>query len=198
MLLQEGERSLPGEFRGRLVVAHRDRGVFFPKVQLRGYFRLLVGMLDDLSAVIAEGRRQAVELRGREKGEAAAEAVADDSGRAALFGVVDRRLNVLHHRSPIGTSDELAGIGDFVGRVAAFEIRMLSVEDCGRNRRIALSGETVADRANVMVDAEYFLNDDDPALRGSARFGTISAQLEIVRGDKRKMLTQDYVLLRLQ
>ena len=93
--------------------------------------------------------------------------------RPAFLEFVDRGLNVAQHRAPIRIGDEFARIGDLVGRVAGFEIRLLAVEHRRRQRRIAFAGETVADRADVMIDAENFLNDDDAALRrlpaGSAR-----------------------------
>jgi hypothetical protein len=58
---------------------------------------------------------------------------------------------------------------------------MLPIKDGGRDRRIALTGKAVAHRANVMIDAEYLLNDDDPALGRSARLSPIGAEFEIVR-----------------
>ena len=94
---------------------------------------------------------------------------------------VDRGLHVAQHRAPIGIGDELARIGDLVGRIAAFEIRLLTVEHRGRQRRIAFAGQPVAHRADVMIDAEDFLNDDDAALGFSGRIGAIGAELEIVR-----------------
>jgi hypothetical protein len=61
---------------------------------------------------------------------------------------------------------------------------MLPIEDRGRYCGVALAGETVTHRANVMIDAEYLLNDDDPALERSARLGPIGAEFEIVRSGK--------------
>ena len=91
----------------------------------------------------------------------------------SFLSVVDRGLHVAQHRAPIRIGDELARVGDLVGRVAAFEIRLLAVEHRRSERGVAFAGQPVADRADVMIDAEDFLNDDDAALglapAGSAR-----------------------------
>src|SRR5580700_6646692 len=43
-------------------VAHRDRSVLLAEMHLHGDFRLLIGVLGDLAAVIANGGGEAVEL----------------------------------------------------------------------------------------------------------------------------------------
>jgi hypothetical protein len=45
-----------------------------------------------------------------------------------------------------------------------------------------------------MVDAEYFLNNDDAAFGRAARIGAIGAELETIRGGQREMLTQEILL----
>ena len=87
----------------------------------------------------------------------------------------------LHHRVPIGLGDEVARVLDLVRRVAAFEILLRAVEQRRRHRGIAFAREPVADRADVMIDAENFLNDDDAALRRAGRIGAIGAELETCR-----------------
>src|SRR5262249_15862051 len=89
---------------------------------------LLVGVLGDLPAVIADGSREAVELAGREKGDRAAHAEAHDGDRSFLLELVDRRLRVALHRAPIGVGDEFARIGDLVRRIAGLEVLFLTVE----------------------------------------------------------------------
>ena len=69
---------------------------------------------------------------------------------------------------------------DLGGRVAAFEIGLDAVENRRRNRGIALRREPVAQVADVMVDAEYFLNDHDCALRLARRIGAVAAELEAI------------------
>ena len=86
---------------------------------------------------------------------------------------IDRSLGVAQHRGPVGIGDECARIGDFIRRVAALEIRLGAIEDRRRDRDIARGGDTVADRADVVIDAKDLLDHHDGALRarlrGSAR-----------------------------
>src|SRR5262249_39854243 len=111
-----------------LDVAHRDRGILVAEMHLRRDFRLLVGVLGDLSAVIADGSREAVELAGRQKGDRASHAEAHDGDRPFLLELVDRRLRVAQHCAPIGIGDEFARIGDLVRRIAGFEVLLLTIE----------------------------------------------------------------------
>ena len=53
-----------------------------------------------------------------------------------------------------------------------------------------VAGEPVADRADVVIDAENFLDDDHGALRRAGRIGAIGAELELVCGSQRELLTQ--------
>ena len=102
----------------------------------------------------------------------------------ALLRLVDCGLHVAQHCTPIGIGDELAGIGDFVRRIAALEIRLLAIEYRGSNCRVAIGGEAVAYRADVVIDAKDFLDDDDAALGRPARVGAIGAEFETVRRNK--------------
>ena len=61
---------------------------------------------------------------------------------------------------------------------------MLTIEQSRCYGDVALAGETVAHRANVMIDAENFLNDDDAALGCPARLSAIGAEFEAIRSDK--------------
>src|SRR5216684_7217038 len=110
----------------RVDVAHRDRGVLVAEMHLGRHLRLLVGVLGDLAAVIADRGGEAVELAGREEGDGAPHAEAHDRHRSALLELVDRGLHVLEHRAPIRIGDELARIGNLVRRIAAFEILLLA------------------------------------------------------------------------
>ena len=107
---------------------------------------------------------------------------------------VDRGLHVAQHRAPIRIGDEFARIGDLVGRVAAFEIRLLAIEHRRRQRRIAFAGQPIAHRADVMIDAENLLDEDDAALGLAGRIGAIGAEFETVGRRQCKMLTQAILL----
>jgi hypothetical protein len=86
------------------------------------------------------------------------------------------------------------GIGDLVRRVAALEILSLPVEQGRRHGGVALAGQPIADRADVMIDAEDFLDDHDAALGGARRVGAIGAQLKLVCGCEREVLAQGDLL----
>src|SRR5580698_1008400 len=66
-------------------VAHRDRRIFLAEMQLRRHVRLLVGVLGDLAAVIADSGRQPVELSSGKEGDRAAHTEADDGYRTVLL-----------------------------------------------------------------------------------------------------------------
>src|SRR5262245_49473712 len=159
-------------------------------MHLRRDFRFFVRVLGDLAAVIADRSRESVESASGQERDRAAHAEAHDADRTVLFQFADRRLHVAQHRLPIGAGDELARIGNLVGGVAGFEIRLLAIEHRRRHRSIAFAGEPVAYRPDVMIDAEDFLNKDNAAFGFAGRIGTIGAELETVRSGQAKMLTQ--------
>jgi hypothetical protein len=163
-----------------LDVGHRDRGVFFAEMHQGRDLRLLIGVLGDLAAVVADRRGEAIELAGGEECDGAAHAEAHDRHRPILLELVDRGLRVAQHRAPIGVGDELARIGDLVRGIAAFEILLLAVEQRGRERGVAFGREPVAHGADVMIDAEDFLDDHDAAFGGAGWIGAIGAQLKLV------------------
>ena len=59
-----------------------------------------------------------------------------------------------------------------------------AIEQSRRDGRITVGRDTVADGADVMIDAEDFLNDDDAALGCATGFGAVGAELEAVRRHK--------------
>jgi hypothetical protein len=99
---------------------------------------------------------------------------------ALLLELVDGGLRILEHRAPIRVGDVFARVGDLVRRIAAFEILLLSVEQRRRNGGIAFAREPVADRPDVMIDAEDFLDDHDAAFGRAGRIGAIGTQLKLV------------------
>src|SRR5262245_17731114 len=68
----------------RVHVARRNRRILVAEMHLRGHFRLLVGVLGNLPAVVADRSREAVELTGGEESDRAAHAEAHDGDRAFL------------------------------------------------------------------------------------------------------------------
>ena len=66
--------------------------------------------------------------------------------------------------------------------VDEIDIRLEAVEDGRRDGDIAFGGETIHDVANMAVDAENLLNDDDGAFRRTVWVGAVGAQLVPVGG----------------
>ena len=130
-----------------------------------------------------------VEIAAQE-GDAAAHAEADDRDRAFFLELVDCGLRVLEHRVPVRVGDELARIGDLVRRIAALEVLLRAIEQRRRDGGIAFGGEPVADRADVMIDAENLLDDDDAAFRRAGWIGPISTKLKAVGRGERELLAQ--------
>src|ERR1019366_1178383 len=91
---------------------------------------------------------------------------------------------------PVQIAEIAARMGDLVGRIAALEIAHEAVEHRGRHRLIAERGQPVADRADVMVDAENFLHHDQPTLGRALRIGAVGAERMLVGGGEFELLTQ--------
>src|SRR5713101_2294901 len=68
-----------------LDVAHGNRRILVAEMHERRHFRLLVGVLCDLAAVIAHGSGEAIEPAGRQERDRAAHAEAHDGHRAAAL-----------------------------------------------------------------------------------------------------------------
>src|SRR6516225_11120858 len=171
-----------------LDVAHRDAGVLLAEVHLGWALGRLVDQLDDVAAVVAHRPRKPVRLGGGQERYRAAQAEADDADRSLLLELVDRRLRVAQHGGKIRIGHELAGIGDLVGRIAAFEARLRAVEQGRGDGDETFGRQPIADRADVAVDAENLLNDHDAAHGRALRIGPIGAQLVLVGGGEPELL----------
>src|ERR1700742_4642317 len=78
----------------RLHGGHRDAGILLAEVKLRRALRLLVGEVDDAAAVVADRRAQTGEPAGRQEGDGAAHAEADDADRAGALQFLDGGFGV--------------------------------------------------------------------------------------------------------
>src|SRR5262249_22804205 len=87
----------------------------------------------------------------------------------------DRRFDVLHRLVEAEFGHVLAAFGDGVGRVAQLHAGPDMVEEARRKGEIALLGELVGHRLDVMVDPEDFLDDHDTALGRAGREGEVGA-----------------------
>ena len=81
-------------------------------------------------------------------------------------------------------------MGDLVGRIAALEIAHEAVEHRRRHRHIAERRQPVADRADVVIDAENLLHHDQAALRRAFRIGAVGAERMLVGGGECELLAQ--------
>src|SRR5207302_9910960 len=77
-----------------LDVGQGNAGVLLAEMQLRRRLRRLFGKALDRAAVITDRRFQARQPRRRGKGDAAAEAKADDADRAEVLDRIDRGLGI--------------------------------------------------------------------------------------------------------
>jgi hypothetical protein len=88
--------------------------------------------------------------------------------------------------SQSGGLDELARLGDLVGRVAGLEVAHGAVEQGRRQRHVTRLRDTIADRADVVIHPEDLLNHHDAAPGLAARVGPIGAKLVAVGCNKCK------------
>src|SRR5271166_3270846 len=161
-------------------LAHaRDRNVlvFLAEVEHRWNARLLVFEPEDPAAVVADRGAQALELRGRQPGDRSAEAIADGADPAAFAGDFDRGGHIAQDLLAIELVDDRDAPRPRVGVVADVEPRLDALEDRGRNGEIIVDGEAVGHRADMGVDAENLLDDDDGAARSPLRVGAPGADL---------------------
>ena len=89
-------------------------------------------------------------------------------------------MSVAQHGAPIRVGDEFARIRDFIGTIAAFEILLLTIEQGRRQRSITFAREPVANRPDVMIDAENFLDDHNAAFCRARWIGPVGTQLKFV------------------
>src|SRR5262249_39544416 len=138
----------------------------------------------------AHGRRKPLHAASSEEGSTPAHAVADDANRADSFQALNCGRDVMHHVIPVEIAEVTARVRDFVGRVATLEIAHEAVEHRGRNGRVADRREAIAHRADVTVDAEYFLDHHQAALWRSDGVGAVCAQRVLIGGGQGELLTQ--------
>src|SRR6266540_5128147 len=152
--------------------------------------RLLRGRVGDAAAVVAHRACHAVDTCGRQPGQRAAEAIADDAdleplGRQGLDGCANVLDGVLDGKFPPDGAATL----DILGLVANGEVALDAVEDGRRQRDIAISREAIGDPFDMRVDAEDLLHDDKPAARRPLGRHAIGGKLVAVLGRERDGLS---------
>src|SRR5712664_1434295 len=168
----------------RLDVAHRDVRVQLTEMQHGRDFRRLIGHPDDLAAVIADCHREARQIGRRAIGQRSAEAEAGDRDLADLSDRLACGSDVQHPGLHWWIGDKAPCGLHFFRRIAGFEPRFNAIEQGRRNRDVAERSKTVSDRADVTINAEDFLNDDDSALGRPRWIDTIGIELVAVAGSQ--------------
>ena len=120
---------------------------------------------DDPAAVIADGGAQALKPPRRRPGDRAAEAEADYGDLAAFLGDFDRGGDVAQHLLAINPAGDRHAARSRVSVVAGLELGLDMLENRRRHGEVALGREPVGDVADMRIDAEDLLDDDDPAAR---------------------------------
>ncbi len=92
-----------------------------------------------------------------------------------------RGLDIRHHLGVIELHAQLAALANIVLGVAEFHAALGAVEQRRGADRVARGGEAVGHVADVVIDAENLLDDDDALGRGCGA-GGIGGQSEAVRG----------------
>src|ERR1700746_3727365 len=106
-------------------------------MELRWYFWLFVCKAYDTTAVISDRGGETSQTRRRRIGDDSPKAEANDADRSKRLRRVDRRLSIAKKCRPIRIANELLERSlDFIGRIAALEIRLDAVEDRWRERDI--------------------------------------------------------------
>src|SRR5579864_1549735 len=147
-------------------------------------FRRLGQFFLDVHAVIAD-RSVAIGSRGCEKGEQAAETIADradlsGASRDRMTEIGDRCLNVLDTAILIEAPHQVEGAFPLrVGAVAELHARFQPPEKIRREREIAARREFVGNRSHHGIDAENFLNHDQPRPSSRDWRREIAAELAI-------------------
>ena len=109
---------------------------------------------------------------------------------------VARRGDVLQRRGESGHGLPFAPARDVLRRVADVDVALVAIEQRRGDRPVAIGGVAVADAADVAVDAEDLLRDDEPAARRSGGIGTIGGKPESVRRSEVDHLSHRPFLLR--
>src|SRR5215468_679240 len=179
------------EFADLAHMRHWDVHVLVAEMQHGRHLRLLALGAVDAAAIVAD-RRVGLEAGRRQPGDGAAPAKAGDCDLpcATPLQLLDRRLDVLHRLVEAELGHVLAALGDGVGRIAQLDAGLDVVEEARGERKIALLGELVGDRLDVMVDPEDLLDHHNTALGCAVRRREVSADLAGF-GPKTNILTHE-------
>ena len=161
-----------------LDVGSRDVGILGAKMQHDWAARFFGDEFGNLSAVVTN-RRGGIEAGCGKPGESTSETEADDTDFAARgsFRTVKNRGGNIEESfvdaDLVGVLHAARSVG---GIVVQLDAGLGTIEECRSNGRESLAGVIINDGADVTIDAEDLLDDDDSGRRGGAGLGEIRAE----------------------
>src|SRR5438105_1260291 len=138
--------------------------------------RCLICHLRDETAVIADSRRQSVEIAGRRKCHRASKAETHDGNRTGRFQLIDSSRCITQEGPKIRVLHKPHCSRYLVRRITGFKTWLDAIEQRRRDGGVTGSSQTIAYRADVMVHSENLLNQNNPALRSTLGIGAIAAE----------------------
>ena len=154
---------------------HRDAAVLAAEMHQNRAFRRLVPEIIDLAAIIADRGGDAVQPRRRQPGQRATPAIAGDAGLQA-GQCPGGRLDIEKRSVPIHPPLQFPSGCNVVGVVAQLHPTLDPVEQGRGDRLVSIRREPVGHGADVRIDAENFLDDNDPAARFALGFRDVGVQ----------------------
>ena len=141
----------------------------------RAFWRLAASIGVDVAAVIAN-RDVDRRARGCEPCDRAAHAEPDNTDLAGALHVIDRGSDIVHGIVPIEPAFQRPAFAH-AGFVEAQNDPGFEAVEQGRGGGVvALLGEIIDGFADIVVDAEYFLDDHHAALRFARGLGCVGVQ----------------------
>ena len=151
-----------GEF---LHAVDRNHPVAFPEVSEDGAAWFFAARFEQTASVVRHGACKTRQPARTHPGDEATPAIADDADLSGPGQCVARGGDVAQRRFGCGLRLEFATACNVRGRIADVDAFFIAIEQRRRDDTIAIRRVSVADTANMAVDAEYFLRDDESAAR---------------------------------
>src|SRR5438552_4431922 len=176
---------------------HRDRGIALAEMRHERALGLLAPSLEDSAAVVRDRAGESGQPGSAHPGDESTPAVYDNADATGGSDGVGRRRDIGQRHLGGGSGLELATARDILRRVTDIEVALIAIEQRRRDGHVTIGREAAADAADVAVDAEDLLgNDQSPAwLALPRRIGTIRRQPKPVGGGQLHPLAHRSFLL---
>jgi hypothetical protein len=165
-----------------LPILWRDPWIELTEMQKDWHARLLTSKGNGLAAVVSDRASDAREPRRGEKGKRTAPAISDNADWTGLRCFVNGGINIHQSGIPPDLSSKRASFFDALRSISELHARARSIEECWGDHAKASFGVTVTDLANVSVDPENLLENDEPSDWRVTRINDIRVQLMVIRG----------------